>query len=148
MHKQGTSRDRAAFAILLSVPVFLLIIVFYAVWSWDSDSVNNPNHPNYIKPDILANSSLSACLSPHPITSRIGEFAMTRLYMPMVSHVGYITSLGQHCERDISTVWGIVSKSACVQNQTSFPTPYMNVTVGSHTLTYNYTTYSVLSQST
>lgn len=140
MLQRKSSKDAAAFGLLLSVPIALLLLAFYAMSVWDADSEHNPRHPDYISPYARSSLSLLNCVA--SMNSRLGQFPTTNIYMPVVGAMDYITALASGGERHETTTWGLFYKDDCSDTSngtTALPEPRLTVTLGPNTMTFETT---------
>lgn len=110
MFQRKSSKDVAALSLLLPVPVTLLLLALYALFVRNADSLYKPRHPDYVSPAARSSKSLSICLA--PMTSRLGQgLPTTKMYMPLVGGVDYITAHASRGDRHRTTTWGLFIKT-------------------------------------
>lgn len=139
MLKTKRSRDQAACALIFTIPIVLIVVVFCAIFVLGKES-NKRSNPGYVAPDIRSYRSRDACLD--FLTQQLDK-TTTSIYMPLASSSDYITALRSEGNNSETTIWGLVSKYefSCTEGQTTLPQPYNTVSLGPSTLTYDYTMY-------
>ena len=131
MLKTKRQRDQAACGLIVTVPVVLFLIVFYAIF------VRNKDIRNAKIASDRASQATASCWASR--SSQLAGLPITEIFMPMLSRADYATVLGFGGNNSETTTWAIASKPQwCSTDVLAMPEPYVTYTIDPMTARYNY----------